>query len=460
MKKSKKIILFTIFFVGALPGLSVADLHTAPETALETALETAFQKEFAFLDQQRKALEGQTADFLRSIKREEATLQKKLDRLKNKLVSLDVEVDNKQAILEESSRSLQSKREDQARLDQLFEQANASLDKKVKGEAVRELYQSAIFQLNGNSEITRSSGEYFLPDGEKVTGEIINIGRIASYAIGESGSGMLIPAGNGKMKLWQPENNKTALALAAADTLLNINGLDVFLYEDKNQAIEESVQKSVMDIINSGGIIAWIIVITGGIAVVMVFLRAFFLKRANKGTDKLMSKIKDDVAAGNVKEAIIACEKRRGAAARVVTSTLRNLDRERDHLEDVVAESILHENTYLNRYGAAILVVAAVAPLMGLLGTVTGMIETFDIITQFGTGDPKLLSVGISTALVTTQLGLIVAIPALVAGNLLSGWSNKIKDNMEQAALSVINLHGMQKIKAANDVRHNNIVAA
>jgi biopolymer transport protein ExbB len=68
------------------------------------------------------------------------------------------------------------------------------------------------------------------------------------------------------------------------------------------------------------------------------------------------------------------------------------------------------------------------------------MIETFDIITDFGTGDPKLLSGGIAVALVTTQLGLIVAIPALLLGNLLSGWAERIKDEMEQAALRVTNL--------------------
>ena len=69
------------------------------------------------------------------------------------------------------------------------------------------------------------------------------------------------------------------------------------------------------------------------------------------------------------------------------------------------------------------------------------MISTFDIITEFGTGDPKLLSGGISVALVTTQLGLVVAIPALILGNLLSGWSNRIKDDMEKAALSVVNIY-------------------
>ena len=104
-------------------------------------------------------------------------------------------------------------------------------------------------------------------------------------------------------------------------------------------------------------------------------------------------------------------------------------------------ENILNESTQIDRYGSFVLVIAAVAPLLGLLGTVTGMIETFDVITEFGTGDPKLLSGGISAALVTTMQGLIVAIPLLLIGNLLSGWAQSIKDSMEQNALHIVNLY-------------------
>ena len=111
-----------------------------------------------------------------------------------------------------------------------------------------------------------------------------------------------------------------------------------------------------------------------------------------------------------------------------------------EHLEDIVSESILHESSHLNRFGAFITVVAAVAPLLGLLGTVTGMIQTFDVITEFGTSDPKLLSGGIAVALVTTELGLIVAIPLLLLGSLLNGWAERLKDDMEKGALKIINL--------------------
>jgi hypothetical protein len=80
--------------------------------------------------------------------------------------------------------------------------------------------------------------------------------------------------------------------------------------------------------------------------------------------------------------------------------------------------------------------------LLGLLGTVTGMIATFDVLTVHGT-DPKAMSGGISEALVTTQLGLMVAIPTLLFGNLLSGWSDSIKSGMEKVALRITNIaHG------------------
>jgi biopolymer transport protein ExbB len=80
---------------------------------------------------------------------------------------------------------------------------------------------------------------------------------------------------------------------------------------------------------------------------------------------------------------------------------------------------------------------AAVAPLLGLLGTVTGMINTFHVITVHGTGDPRLMAGGISEALITTQLGLAVAIPVLVAAALLSRKAQRIASDMEEKAVAM-----------------------
>ncbi|MEO1339167.1 MAG: MotA/TolQ/ExbB proton channel family protein, partial [Myxococcota bacterium] len=140
-------------------------------------------------------------------------------------------------------------------------------------------------------------------------------------------------------------------------------------------------------------------------------------------------------------DAIEACRRAKGSAARVLSSVLDSLKSGQEDIDDVVSEGLLKENRNLHRFNTIILVIAGVAPLLGLLGTVTGMISTFDVITKFGTGDPKLLSGGISTALVTTELGLIVAIPTLLLGNLLKGWGNSIENEVDRIVLRVVNIH-------------------
>ena len=83
------------------------------------------------------------------------------------------------------------------------------------------------------------------------------------------------------------------------------------------------------------------------------------------------------------------------------------------------------------RHIATILIVAAVAPLLGLLGTVTGMISTFDVISEFGTGNARALASGISEALVTTQSGLVIAVPGMLLGGILFRRAQRLKDRME-----------------------------
>jgi biopolymer transport protein ExbB len=281
-------------------------------------------------------------------------------------------------------------------------------------------------------------GAFFLANGAEVNGTIVRIGNVAAYGVSDQGSGALAPAGEGRLKVWSTSTPDTAQALASGT---NPPDLGIFLYESPTTAIEEKEGKTVLGVINSGGMIAWIIVFMGGIALMMILLRVVFLDRARLRTGKVVGAIGSLVSAGKLDEALASARELKGAASRVVSAAIRNLDRDREHIEDIISEQILHESSHLNRFGAAILVIAGVAPLLGLLGTVTGMISTFDIITEFGTGDPKLLSSGISVALVTTEVGLIVAIPALICGNLLSGWAESIKDDMEKAALHVINVY-------------------
>ena len=158
------------------------------------------------------------------------------------------------------------------------------------------------------------------------------------------------------------------------------------------------------------------------------------------GGKKSLRKVWTLVEAKKVEEARVLAETLGSSVGRVVAQTLKNAKAPREKLENIITESILNELKLVDRFGPIILVIAAVAPLLGLLGTVTGMISTFDVITEHGTGDPKLLSGGISEALITTKLGLMVAIPALLAGNLLSGQGQRIKIEMEKEALRMANL--------------------
>jgi biopolymer transport protein ExbB len=107
-------------------------------------------------------------------------------------------------------------------------------------------------------------------------------------------------------------------------------------------------------------------------------------------------------------------------------------------LELKLDEAILRESASLDYLLWAVKVVSVVAPLMGLLGTVTGMIRTFQAITLFGTGDPKMMASGISEALVTTMLGLYVAIPLVLLHALVSNTSKGVVEVLEEQAAGLI----------------------
>ncbi|MFO0042002.1 MAG: MotA/TolQ/ExbB proton channel family protein, partial [Pseudomonadota bacterium] len=274
----------------------------------------------------------------------------------------------------------------------------------------------------------------------------IRLGAVAALGVSDRGSGVLAPAGDGRFKLWNVPAADTAEALAANRTPALIKA---YVFESATAAVEPPVEKTFWSEMAKGGAIGWVILALGGLGLLLIAVRAVFLQRAGAAVDKIMDAVSPQVRAQRINDAIEACKRFKGSAARVVTAALRNADREREHLEDIVSESILHESTHLNRFGSFITTITAVAPLLGLLGTVTGMIQTFDVITEFGNSDPKMLSGGIAVALVTTMQGLMVAIPLLVVGSLLNGWADGIKDDMEKAALKVINLYQETRAVAA-----------
>jgi len=288
------------------------------------------------------------------------------------------------------------------------------------------------------SSLRTEKGKFYLPNGEPVEADIVKLGNVAAFGIAKEAAGALAPAGDGQYKLWNSTaSSDDAKALYTGERLANI---DLFVYENLDKEVEFTKEKTVEDTIRAGGVIGYIILGLGLFGLLLIVLRVVLLSKSGSRVETLTKTVVDNLNTTGVDAAQEAIKGYKGSTARVLKATLRNITRDREHIEDIVTENILNESSAIDKFGSFVLVIAAVAPLLGLLGTVTGMISTFDIITEHGTGDPKLLSGGISEALVTTMLGLVVAIPLLLLGNLLSGWAQKIKDSMEQSALHVINV--------------------
>jgi biopolymer transport protein ExbB len=123
---------------------------------------------------------------------------------------------------------------------------------------------------------------------------------------------------------------------------------------------------------------------------------------------------------------------------RVLQAAEENKDADIETLELKLGEAVFKETPKLTRALLFIKLISVVAPLLGLLGTVTGMIVTFQAITLFGTGDPKLMAGGISQALVTTVLGLTVAIPMVLLHTFVSGRSRRILHVLQEQSAGIV----------------------
>ncbi len=129
----------------------------------------------------------------------------------------------------------------------------------------------------------------------------------------------------------------------------------------------------------------------------------------------------------------------RGPVGRMLVVGIEHADRSKELLEELLYEQVVQERPKLERRLPFIQLAAAVAPLLGLLGTVTGMIHTFKMIIVFGTGDAKTLSTGISEALITTEFGLVIAVGALLIHAFLNRQVKKVMASMEHIAISFVN---------------------
>jgi len=411
-------------------------------------LSDAYKKEYTFLKAQKSELQSRFIKEEAQQKADIASAGEKLNGLQEKLIKVSDDLKVAQEKLEKLSKKASEVAENGDITSVVTMQATSALkeyglemDEGKKTTNLEKL--SAAFDKSAKlyaelSSIRSEKGKFYLPNGKPVVADIVKVGNIAAFGIAKEATGALAPAGEGKYKLWNSaDSSDDAKALFSGE---NLETLDIFVYENLDKEVEFKKEKTVEDTVRAGGVIGYIILALGLLGLLLIILRVVLLSKSGSNVEKLTKTVVEKLNTAGIADAQEAIKGYKGSTARVLKATLRNITRDREHIEDIVMENILNESSAIDKFGSFVLVIAAVAPLLGLLGTVTGMISTFDIITEHGTGDPKLLSGGISEALVTTMLGLIVAIPLLLLGNLLSGWAQNIKDSMEQSALHIINV--------------------
>ena len=182
--------------------------------------------------------------------------------------------------------------------------------------------------------------------------------------------------------------------------------------------------------IEQGGTTGNLIIAVGGIGILLFLERVIFLSLAS-------GKVKAQIRSETINE--------NNPLGRVLAVHEANRGTDVETLELKIDEAILKEMPPLERFLTMIKLISAIAPLMGLLGTVTGMIETFQAMTLFGTGDPQVMAGGISAALMTTVLGICVALPMLFLHSLVNGMSQRIVHTIEEQSAGIIAVHAEQR---------------
>jgi biopolymer transport protein ExbB len=173
-----------------------------------------------------------------------------------------------------------------------------------------------------------------------------------------------------------------------------------------------------------------------GLAVMLE--RLYVLRRSRVVVPEIAEAVETLSASDDLKVAYAICERRPGPFANIVRAGLDHADNDWVIIRDVLQETGRQEATRLTRRLGVLETVAAASPLLGLLGTVLGMIRVFATISAAGLGNPETLSSGISEAMVTTAAGFIIGIPALVIHNWLSGRADRIIFELEYYSSKVL----------------------
>ena len=291
---------------------------------------------------------------------------------------------------------------------------------------IERVWYEIMREMKATGEVSRFSATVINVDGTQTECDVVRVGVYNAVC----GSKYLeyVPAkGQYQFLARQPAGRYTSSAgrVSGADASSGYVSFSVDPSGPSGGALLANLVQnpSLWERIQQGGIIGYIILAIGGITLIYAIYKYTMLWVMSRAVH---SQLSTDAPSDS------------NPLGRVLKVGKTHMKDEIDRLELKLAEAIMGERPAIERGISFVKIVSVVAPLAGLLGTVTGMIITFQQITLFGTGDPKIMAGGISQALVTTVLGLVVAIPTTLAHSFLQSSARSVVDVLEEQATGIV----------------------
>jgi biopolymer transport protein ExbB len=292
-------------------------------------------------------------------------------------------------------------------------------------EDIERLWFELQREITESGRIVRFNSEVSMANGDKETLEIV---RIGSFNIVFDGGYLTYDSGTKAVSELQRQPEQGRYTGSAGDMLDATSGTVTFGLDVTRGSILALLVESptVMDRIHQGGIVGYCILALGLVGLLIALWRFMGLSSDSR---KVAAQLKRDSASTD------------NPLGRVLAAYESNRGADTETIELKLSEAALKEMPGLTKGLLFIKVISVVAPLMGLLGTVTGMIKTFQVITLYGAGDPKMMAGGISQALMTTVLGLVVAIPMVLLHTVVSGQSRKVINILQSQSAGLVAQH-------------------
>ena len=194
-----------------------------------------------------------------------------------------------------------------------------------------------------------------------------------------------------------------------------------------------------------GGYLMYPIILCSILTMAILFERLFALRRSRIIPEKFIIEVSDLVRQQRMEDALTQCRLNDSSISRILMAGISRHDKSRQQVKEAIEDIGRLEAANLERFLNILGTIAGIAPLLGLLGTVTGMIKAFSVISHAGIGNPQMLAGGISEALITTAAGLTVAIPAFVFYKLLRSRVDKRILRMERVSIELLDLINQEK---------------